>query len=320
MCWPTSSNTRRCSRPLACSCWRWWTGSRAAQPQAHAPALYPAPPGDHPPPLGARSGRARERAHIVEGLLRALDILDEVIATIRRSQTVDTARKNLMPTSSSAKCRRRPFWTCNCAGWLRWSARSCRKSSTNCASASPICEDLLQHPEKILGVIRKETAGDQGGVRRRPPHPDRRPHQRHADHHRPAPRPEGLGQPEQERRGAPPGLCRDQAGAFAACARSGQSSQADPPSSPTRATSSTSSAQTGAAAAGRHPRDSRGRQRSRLRFDRLTGPRCDHRGLTLPRALLNGEDGGLSFPGHDQGMVKRISLATCRPTPAASSR
>ncbi len=40
--------------------------------------------------------RARQRAHILEGLLKALDILDEVIATIRRSQRVDTARTNLM--------------------------------------------------------------------------------------------------------------------------------------------------------------------------------------------------------------------------------
>jgi len=39
--------------------------------------------------------RARERAHILEGLLTALDHLDEVISTIRRSRTADTARKNL---------------------------------------------------------------------------------------------------------------------------------------------------------------------------------------------------------------------------------
>ncbi len=39
--------------------------------------------------------RARERAHILEGLLKALDKLDEVIAIIRRSRTVDTARENL---------------------------------------------------------------------------------------------------------------------------------------------------------------------------------------------------------------------------------
>ncbi len=38
---------------------------------------------------------AKQRAHIVEGLLLALDSLDEVIDTIRRSRTVNTARKNL---------------------------------------------------------------------------------------------------------------------------------------------------------------------------------------------------------------------------------
>ncbi len=39
--------------------------------------------------------RARERAHILEGLLTALDYLDEVIALIRRSRTADSARTNL---------------------------------------------------------------------------------------------------------------------------------------------------------------------------------------------------------------------------------
>ncbi len=39
--------------------------------------------------------RARERAHILEGLLVALDNLDEVISLIRRSRTVETARTNL---------------------------------------------------------------------------------------------------------------------------------------------------------------------------------------------------------------------------------
>lgn len=40
--------------------------------------------------------RARERAHILAGLLKALDAMDEVIATIRKSQNVETARANLM--------------------------------------------------------------------------------------------------------------------------------------------------------------------------------------------------------------------------------
>lgn len=42
--------------------------------------------------------RAEERAHILEGLLKALDALDEVIATIRKSRTAETAKANLIKT------------------------------------------------------------------------------------------------------------------------------------------------------------------------------------------------------------------------------
>lgn len=40
--------------------------------------------------------KARERAHIVEGLLRALDLIDEIIATIRASQSTADAREALV--------------------------------------------------------------------------------------------------------------------------------------------------------------------------------------------------------------------------------
>lgn len=40
--------------------------------------------------------KARERAHILEGLLKALDIIDEIIALIRASKTVDEARNGLV--------------------------------------------------------------------------------------------------------------------------------------------------------------------------------------------------------------------------------
>lgn len=43
-----------------------------------------------------RLTKARERMHILEGYLRALDALDEVIALIRRSPTVEEARAGLM--------------------------------------------------------------------------------------------------------------------------------------------------------------------------------------------------------------------------------
>ncbi len=40
--------------------------------------------------------KAEHRAHILEGLLKALDHIDEIITTIRASQTTDEARANLM--------------------------------------------------------------------------------------------------------------------------------------------------------------------------------------------------------------------------------
>jgi len=40
--------------------------------------------------------KAKARAHILEGLLTALSNLDEVVATIRKSRSVETARNNLM--------------------------------------------------------------------------------------------------------------------------------------------------------------------------------------------------------------------------------
>ena len=43
-----------------------------------------------------RLRKANERAHILRGLVKALDALDEVIALIRRSQTVDIARAGLI--------------------------------------------------------------------------------------------------------------------------------------------------------------------------------------------------------------------------------
>jgi DNA gyrase subunit A len=43
-----------------------------------------------------RLRKAEERAHILRGLLKALDAIDEVIATIRRSNTVEESRTGLM--------------------------------------------------------------------------------------------------------------------------------------------------------------------------------------------------------------------------------
>jgi DNA gyrase subunit A len=60
--------------------------------------------------------KAKERAHILEGLKIALDHLDEVIATIRASANGDVAKKALMDKFGlSATGRPRPSWICACS-------------------------------------------------------------------------------------------------------------------------------------------------------------------------------------------------------------
>ncbi len=51
--------------------------------------------------------KAEEKAHILEGLLIALDHLDEVIALIRRSSTVEEAREGLMSTFNLSEIQAR---------------------------------------------------------------------------------------------------------------------------------------------------------------------------------------------------------------------
>ena len=58
---------------------------------------------------------AEERDHILQGYLKALDMLDEVIALIRASEDTDTARgRALWGCWTSTRCRRTLSWPCSC--------------------------------------------------------------------------------------------------------------------------------------------------------------------------------------------------------------
>lgn len=59
--------------------------------------------------------KAEARAHILEGLLIALDHIDEVIALIRASRTDAEARDGLMSRFGLTEKRPPPFWICACA-------------------------------------------------------------------------------------------------------------------------------------------------------------------------------------------------------------
>ncbi len=100
--------------------------------------------------------QARERAHIVEGLLRALDILDEVIHTIRHSQTVDTARKNLVANFQFSEIQAQAILDMQLRRLAALERKKLQEEFAELKKRIAYLEDLLAHPHKILGVIRDE--------------------------------------------------------------------------------------------------------------------------------------------------------------------
>lgn len=59
--------------------------------------------------------KAQARAHILEGLIKALDIIDEVISLIRSSQTTDIAKARLWSSWAFPRSRQRAYWICVCS-------------------------------------------------------------------------------------------------------------------------------------------------------------------------------------------------------------
>ncbi len=103
-----------------------------------------------------RLAKARHRAHILEGLLKALDDLDAVIRIIRRSRTVDTARQNLMKRLKVTEIQAQAILDMPLKRLAQLERRALADEYKEVRATIAYLEDLLAHPEKILGVIRDE--------------------------------------------------------------------------------------------------------------------------------------------------------------------
>jgi DNA gyrase subunit A len=110
--------------------------------------------------------KARERAHILEGLLRALDILDEVIDTIRRSQNAETARNNLVSNFKFTEVQAQAILDMQLRRLAALERRKLQDEHKELLKLIAYLEDLLAHPGKVLQVIKadllaiKEKYGD----------------------------------------------------------------------------------------------------------------------------------------------------------------
>ena len=113
--------------------------------------------------------RARERAHVLEGLIIALDNLDAVIKTIRKSRSTDTARKNLMKNFPVSEVQAQAILQMALRRLASLEIRRIRDEYKEKQRLIKSLEDLLASPKKQRAHIAEELAKvkEEFGDRRR---------------------------------------------------------------------------------------------------------------------------------------------------------
>jgi DNA gyrase subunit A len=101
--------------------------------------------------------KRRARLHIVEGLLKALDILDEVIETIRRSRTPDTARNNLIRKFGFTEVQATAILNMQLRRLAALERRRLADEAKDLRERIAYLEELLASEDKQLAVIIEET-------------------------------------------------------------------------------------------------------------------------------------------------------------------
>ena len=101
--------------------------------------------------------RARDRDHILEGLLLALDVMDQVIAIIRGSADAETARTNLMTEFDLSQVQAQAILDMQLRRLAALERERLEKEHAELLKTIASLEELLGSPEKILNEIKKET-------------------------------------------------------------------------------------------------------------------------------------------------------------------
>jgi DNA gyrase subunit A len=100
--------------------------------------------------------RARERAHILDGLLKALDAMDQVIATIRKSQTIESARTNLMKLLSIDEVQAQAILDMQLRRLAALERKKIEDEYKEKIKLIKYLEGLLASPKKMREVISEE--------------------------------------------------------------------------------------------------------------------------------------------------------------------
>ncbi len=99
--------------------------------------------------------RAKQRAHILEGLLRALDVLDEVIALIRKSRTADDARQGLIKQFAFTEIQAQAILDMQLRRLAALERRKLQDEYREIIALIRELEALLKSPKKVLALIKQ---------------------------------------------------------------------------------------------------------------------------------------------------------------------
>src|ERR671918_394674 len=101
-------------------------------------------------------GRAKARAHILEGLLIALGDLDEVVATIRRSRSVETARKNLMKGLGLSERQAQAILDLRLQRLTAMERQKVQQEHRDLREKIEYLEGILADESKVYGIVKAE--------------------------------------------------------------------------------------------------------------------------------------------------------------------
>ena len=101
--------------------------------------------------------KAQKRAHILEGLLKALDVIDEIIAIIRASKTVDEARTELMSAFGFTEPQASAIVEMRLRQLTGLEREKLQAEFDELMKFIAYCQEVLGSYEKQMEIVKEET-------------------------------------------------------------------------------------------------------------------------------------------------------------------
>ena len=101
--------------------------------------------------------KAQKRAHILEGLLKALDVIDEIIKIIRASKSVEDAKNELMQTFAFTEAQATAIVEMRLRQLTGLEREKLQNEYDELMKFIKYCEDVLANESLQYGIIKDET-------------------------------------------------------------------------------------------------------------------------------------------------------------------